>query len=406
MKGRWLTPQNAPPDKYLVRRLLIPNDYQYIELVNGALLDLCYPGNFEQDGDATPDECADAFWLMYDEYTKPVVEAPGWEDEEDVDGTPSQPWYNDLADWIIEAFLAISGFPQAAIIYSTSIPKLRVAIQNHDLGSLIKILLNNVEMYTGDTYDPIKKLVGHTLDLQAFAAENDLGDPPWELRIVHDGPGPNLPEGQDGFLHVVRKRWTDEMPLQFRQTDPCLLEYSEDGGENWATAADLSLCAPPGGMMTGAMIPWPVATTPADWLRCDGTAVSRTTYADLFALLGTTWGSGDGSTTFNLPDFRDRNLIGDGTLPGGTARTVGQTGGEETHTLNVNELPAHHHQEQAGDGSGNIHPLYYGAGGAGNYSIYPVSTTVTGALYTANYGGDAPHNNMAPFGVVRWIIKT
>lgn len=392
---RWLTPDNSPPGKFLVRRLLIPADYQYIEIVNGALADLCYPHNFELHGDATPDECAEAFGAMYDEYVKPFAEPPGWADDEDVDGTPSQPWYNDLADWIIEGFLAISGFPQAAIIYSTTIPKLRIAIQQHDLGSLIKILLNNVEMYTGDTYAPISQLVGQTLDLQGFAAANNLGDPPWELRIIHDGPGENLPPGHDGFLHVVRKRWTDEMPIQFRQDDPCRIEYSEDDGQNWNTVADLTLCVPPGGMMTGTIIPWPVESTPPDWLRCDGSEVSRETYADLFALLDTRWGVGDGSTTFNLPDFRDRSLIGDGTLPGHTPRTIADVGGEESHILSETEIPTHRHAVSVGLPRDNVvTSIGYG------------STSFPGTNYTGYTGGGGAHNNMAPFAVVGWIIKT
>lgn len=405
-RARWLTPQNHPPGKFLVRRLVIPADYQYIEIVNGALLDLCYASNFELDGDATPEECAEAFGVMYDEFTKPVVDPPGWEGDEDVDGTPAQPWYNNLADWIIEGFLAISGFPQAAIIYSTTIPKLRLAIQQHNLGSLIKILLNNLELYSGDTYSPITELVGQTLDLAGFAAANNLGDPPWELKIIHDGPGVNLPEGQNGFLHVVRKRWTDEMPIQFRQDDPCRIEYSEDDGANWNTVADLTLCVPPAEMMTGAMIPWLVETTPDGWLRCDGSAISRETYAALFDVLGSTWGDGDGNTTFNLPDFRDRAPIGDS-----ATRTVGQTGGEAEHTLTIAEMPAHEHVEQMQpyNDTGLIAASY--AGGAGGTTIgvlrglsYNAGSWDT--VVTQNAGGGGAHNNMGPYGVVRWIVKT
>lgn len=394
----WLTPQNAPPGKFLVRRLLIPADYQYIEIVNGALLDLTYSTNFEENGAATPDECAQAFQAMYQEYIKPVTDQPGWEDDEDVDGTNDQPWYNDLADWIIQGFLVISGFPQAAIIYSTTIPKIRIAIQHHDLGSLIKVLLNNLEMYTGDTYSPIKQLVGQTFDLAGFAAENNLGDPPWDFRIIHDGPGVNLPEGQNGFLHVVRKRWTDEMPIQFRQDDPCRVEYSEDDGASWNTVADLTLCVPPAGMMTGAIIPWPVESTPPDWLRCDGSAVSRETYADLFALLDVRWGEGDGLTTFNIPDFRDRTLIGDGTLPGNTPRTVADVGGEESHTLTESEMPAHKHDWWDGELYGTV------VLSGGGWGINGSGTAEN--FQTGEAGSGAVHNNMQPFAVVGWIIKT
>jgi microcystin-dependent protein len=74
-----------------------------------------------------------------------------------------------------------------------------------------------------------------------------------------------------------------------------------------------------GVMMTGALIMWPIASAPTNWLLCDGSAVSRTTYADLFALLGESWGAGDGSTTFNLPDFREASPYGVGTRAAGVA---------------------------------------------------------------------------------------
>ncbi len=399
MARSWLTPQNIPPNKYLVRRLFIPADYQYIEIVNGALLDLCYSSSFEQHGDATPEQCADAFSLMYSQYINPVNEPPGWGSDDDIDGSPSQPWYNDLADWIIEGFLAITGFPQAAIIYSTTIPKLRIAIQKHDLGALFKILLNNLEVYTGDSYDPIKRLLGITVDLAGFAAAHSLGDPPWQLKIVHNGAGSSLPEGNDGTLRVVRKRWTDEMPIQFRQSDPCLVEYSEDGGQTWQPAADLSLCQPSALFPIGAMIPYPVQTAPTGWLNCDGSAVSRTTYAALFAAIGTTFGSGNGTTTFNLPSTPGRELIGSGQGAGLTNRTIGEIGGEEEHVLTALEMPEHDHDMYAPR-------TYYGLAGGGygvGASNYGGATTYN--LRTGLAGANGAHNNMNPFLVVNFIIK-
>ena len=75
----------------------------------------------------------------------------------------------------------------------------------------------------------------------------------------------------------------------------------------------------------GTIFPYGGTTAPSGFLMCDGSAVSRTTYADLFAVLGTAYGSGDGTTTFNLPDYRDRTLfmrndkavgeISDGSIP-------------------------------------------------------------------------------------------
>lgn len=87
---------------------------------------------------------------------------------------------------------------------------------------------------------------------------------------------------------------------------------------------------------------------------CDGAAVSRTTYADLFDEIGTTYGSGDGATTFNLPDFRGRRAMGAGTGPGLTTRTRGSSVGAETistvptHTHNITD-PGHSHTASVSD---------------------------------------------------------
>jgi len=75
------------------------------------------------------------------------------------------------------------------------------------------------------------------------------------------------------------------------------------------------------------------------WLQCNGQAVSRTTYADLYNAIGTTYGSGDGSTTFNVPDGSRRSLIG----VGGSWSVPTINVGAETHTQTVAEMPAHSH---------------------------------------------------------------
>jgi microcystin-dependent protein len=86
---------------------------------------------------------------------------------------------------------------------------------------------------------------------------------------------------------------------------------------------------------TGSLIMWPSNTIPSDWKLCDGSAISRVTYATLFSLLGTAFGAGDGSTTFNLPNYKNR-------LPyGADAVVVGATGGSTTIT--TNNLPSHTH---------------------------------------------------------------
>ena len=85
----------------------------------------------------------------------------------------------------------------------------------------------------------------------------------------------------------------------------------------------------------GGVIDYPVATAPSSqWHLADGTAISRAAYPDLFTLIGTTFGVGNGTTTFNLPDYRDRMSIG-----AGTSYAAGATGGATTHTLTTAELP-------------------------------------------------------------------
>lgn len=85
----------------------------------------------------------------------------------------------------------------------------------------------------------------------------------------------------------------------------------------------------------GTVVPFAGSTAPEGWLLCDGrsTGISRTTYANLFAVIGTTYGLGDDSTTFNLPDIRGRNIIGVGTGTGLSARSLAATGGVESVTL-------------------------------------------------------------------------
>lgn len=93
----------------------------------------------------------------------------------------------------------------------------------------------------------------------------------------------------------------------------------------------------------GCMKLWGNATPPDGWLICNGAAISRTTYAALFTNIGTTFGTGDGSTTFNIPDFRGRFPLGKAAA--GTGSTLGGTGGNIDHT---HSQPAHYHTKGTG----------------------------------------------------------
>lgn len=147
-----------------------------------------------------------------------------------------------------------------------------------------------------------------------------------------------------------------------------------------------------GGVPVGTIVAFAGATLPSGWLLCDGSAVSRTTFAALFAVLGGTWGIGDGLTTFNLPDLQGRVPLGSGAGAGLSPRTITDQGGEETHLLTVAEMPSHRHTFgfSTGDQNGGIGVRFLNSGSG-------VSTSAE--------GGDQPHNNMQPFTVVHYIVK-
>jgi len=164
---------------------------------------------------------------------------------------------------------------------------------------------------------------------------------------------------------------------------------------------------------TGSMFPYAGASAPAAtvggvaaWLLCDGTAVSRTTYAALFALIGSTYGAGNGSTTFNVPDLRGRIPIGAGTgaqnggsgtgaISGGTAltnRVRGAFAGDE-------RLESHRHTGTYTTGTG-------GAGGPGDGIPSHNSTPAAGQPFQTSLTGSGTGGNMPPFIVTNYLIKT
>lgn len=148
----------------------------------------------------------------------------------------------------------------------------------------------------------------------------------------------------------------------------------------------------------GQIIMYPKAVPPAGWLNCNGSAVDRTVYANLFSVIGTDFGSGDGISTFNLPNYSGRAPVGVGLsdAPDATPWSIGEMRGTETHRLTVEELPQHTHdvdaKAQNDTGSGAI------ADGSDNSAGTVVSTQST--------GGDLSHNNIQPSIGINFIIKT
>lgn len=145
----------------------------------------------------------------------------------------------------------------------------------------------------------------------------------------------------------------------------------------------------------GATIEWYSDIIPENWLLCNGQAVSRTDYPELFNVLGTKYGTGDGSTTFNLPDLKGKVAVGKDKNDI-DFDVLGKTGGEKEHTLTIAEIPSHTH------GINNLKraTLNYN----GDASI-PSDGSSEWTPQTQATGGGQPHNNKQPYLVCNFIIK-
>ena len=154
---------------------------------------------------------------------------------------------------------------------------------------------------------------------------------------------------------------------------------------------------------SGILIPFAGTTVPDGWLLCDGSDISRVLYSNLFAVINTDFGEGDGSTTFNLPDLRGRMPLGldnmgginSGRVNNQMANQLGGADGEENHQLDIDEMPSHNHDyEGAKSMNGSPHRTSMMGGNGNNHSNT-----------TNSRGGDQPHNNMPPYIALNYIIK-
>lgn len=177
-----------------------------------------------------------------------------------------------------------------------------------------------------------------------------------------------------------------------------------DGSSNarvfgYQRAAGTALVAATTTFAVGTVVDYAGTSAPSGWLLCYGQAVSRSTYSALFGVIAETYGAGDASTTFNLPDLRGRVVAGKDDMGGSSANrltspingdTLGASGGAESHTLDTTEIPAHTHStvSQAN-----------GSASAGGDVPSPSGSTTTGST-----GGGAAHNNMQPTFILNKII--
>jgi microcystin-dependent protein len=219
----------------------------------------------------------------------------------------------------------------------------------------------------------------------------------------------------------------------------------------WSSLQGISLAT--GGGAPGIISQFAGATAPPGYLLCDGAAVSRSTYSSLFTTIGTAYGAGNGTTTFNLPNLQNRIPVGKG--PDTEFDTLGETGGAKEVTLSSSQIPAHSHPNTLSDNTvassghshgpgsyaagigatnNNIAAIGYvasfvrgggpgqstytitgGIGGAQNFNHYtpvygdsagPSGTTTVGITNANNTGGGGAHTNLQPYIVVNYIIKT
>src|SRR6185437_9188911 len=278
------------------------------------------------------------------------------------------------------------------------------------------------------------------------------------------GPSPSVASLVDGQVFNFRAGFTNTgattfavgglptQPVTFRGVplEGNDLVAGQNGSVSWNAASsrfELAERAQPlSDVRTGVVSAFAGSSAPEGYLMCDGSAVSRSTFAALFAVISTIYGSGDGTTTFNVPDTRGRIVAGfdasnaTGRLTaaetgGASAAALGNSGGEQGHTILTAELAAHNHgvvdpqHNHTVSDSGHLHGAGSGAqfavieSGAANvqlgstYNIQAASntagaTTGIGLLQSStgisisNAGSGSAHNNVQPTLILNYIIKT
>ena len=276
--------------------------------------------------------------------------------------------------------------------------------------------------------------------ISSSAMNSDLSDIALALTgsVAADGQTPftgpfQLPDGSPANPSIT---FTTHDTDGIYHPDTGEVGFALDGEEGFLMQAP---SATVGSGLTGAdgavLLPlgtvWDFAgsTAPSGWFLCYGQAISRTTYSELFTVIGTTYGAGDSSTTYNLPDLRGRSISGKDNMGGSAAGritsagsgidglTLGASGGTQTHALTVGELAAHSHSgtsdDQSNDhthtqiastsigsysGGGSNGPLGFGSQTGGT------SQGHTHTFTTNDAGSNTAHQNMQPTMIMNKII--
>ena len=215
-----------------------------------------------------------------------------------------------------------------------------------------------------------------------------------DLNVMYDNDA-KISIDPEGILLNLRGKNTTRAYIEGYLSDDYSTGYIDVYANNWKVDSNGRFMAKG---MAGMIQMFAGSTAPSGWLMCQGQAISRTTYADLFSVIGTTYGTGDGSTTFNLPDFRGRVGVGvgNGTATGHTSHTLGQKAGNENAIV-----PYHRHNMGEDDWSS-------GSSSSGKAAYYKQGTRELTTKYTSYAGssGNATGANMQPYIGINYIICT
>jgi microcystin-dependent protein len=233
------------------------------------------------------------------------------------------------------------------------------------------------------------------------------------------------PAQTDSAIATAVSNLVDSAPTVLDTLNELSAALNDDPNFSTTVATALAALVPSGTVSQTAR-----ATAPTGYLLCDGSAISRTTYASLFDAIGTAYGTGDGSTTFNIPNLKGRVPVGRDSAQT-EFDTLGEVGGAKTHTLTTTEMPSHTHTQNSHNHGQDAHGhTWQGvndsagiSGSPGNYpfriyqdiapnwpgSSYTIGgTTATNQATTAtnqNTGGGGAHNNLQPYVVLNYMIK-
>lgn len=329
-------------------------------------------------------------------------------------------WLDDTSSpWIVKQFDGTDWITKGKLDPTTNKYRSTNSGDAEDLSELptIKQLQNSSGTYgvtTGSSG-------AYALDLgTGFRPTAYIAGQEFKVKLNHDNPGAcslnvmgssgtalgaksiKLPNGQDPesdqLLTDGQATFRYNGTYMVLMSHPAKIATSESGGSS---------------LPVGTVIDYAGTTAPTGFEMCYGQELSRTTYADLFGVIGVTYGVGNGSTTFNLPDCRGRTIAGKDDMGGTSANrltglsggvngdTLGGTGGAESHTLTTSQMPSHSHQVRQYNNPSTENAPYtpYNQLGRTTGSLTDVNPATTSA------GSSGAHNNVQPTLILNKIIK-